>query len=210
MLINNTKIKICGIKTLAEIEIINKYPISYAGFIFADSKRQVSIDRVILMKDRLRNDIKKVGVFVNEKKEVINEVIEKCELDIIQLHGDETIDFCQKFNIEVWKSISVKNEKDIENGKKYSKYVDKILLDTFNEKLKGGSGKKFNWEIAKNLSKDFNIILAGGINKDNILEAINIVKPEIIDVNSGVEKNLIKNEEKIRELFEIIRRKDDE
>ena len=193
-------IKICGIKNIKEIEIINKYPVNYIGFIFADSKRQVTEDVVIEYRKRIRKDIKVVGVFVNENVENVNKLVHSCRLDIVQLHGNESNEYCKRILCKVWKSIAVSDESSLKIIDAY-KNVDGILLDTYHNGKSGGTGKVFSWNLVKNISKSNQIVLAGGLTPDNVVRAINTVKPQIIDVNSGVETNLNKDENKIRELF---------
>ncbi|MCT4687603.1 phosphoribosylanthranilate isomerase [Vallitalea sp.] len=193
-------IKICGIKNIEEIKIINKYPVSYVGFIFADSKRKVTEDKVIELSKHIREDIKVVGVFVNENVEYVNRLVHSCRLDIVQLHGNESNEYCKNICCKVWKSIAVSDESSIRIID-YYKDVDGILLDTYHNGKSGGTGKAFSWELVKKISKSNQIVLAGGLTPDNIVKAINIVKPQIIDVNSGVETNFNKNENKIRQLF---------
>lgn len=206
-IINNIpEVKICGIKTKEEIEIINRFEVSYIGFIFAKSKRQVSPERVKDIRKYLRNDIKVVGVFVDETSKNINNIINECKLDIIQLHGTESVDTCKNIIAPVWKSISVKDKKDIQIIDKYNSFVQGILLDTYHPTQKGGTGETFDWKVVRDLSDSHNIILAGGLNKDNIIKAINMVRPKIVDINSGVETNLIKDELKLKELFINLRR----
>lgn len=201
----NIKVKICGIKNEDEIKIINKFPVNYLGFIFAESKRKVFPIEVKKLRDLIRSDIEVVGVFLNQKIDFINETIKESNLQYVQLHGDETVDCCRKVKAKVWKTISVDEKGFVHNYKNYLSIVDGILLDTVVKGQKGGTGQVFNWEMAKNLSKEFKLILAGGLNPDNILEAINAVKPDIIDLNSGLETKLIKNEEKIATLFDRLK-----
>ncbi len=195
-----TKIKICGMRRVQDIEVINQYPISYVGFIFAKSKRQVDVEKVKKITKDLRSDIKKVGVFVNESVEKINEIVRECSLDIVQLHGDETDDDCKNVIAPVWKVISVKDKKSIEKINDYKNAVG-FLLDTYSKDERGGTGKVFYWDWVKGLSDDKFIILAGGLNPDNIENAIKTVKPQVVDVNSGVENDLYKDASKIEGLF---------
>lgn len=193
-------IKICGIKNIQEINIINKYPVNYIGFIFADSKRQVTEDKVIELRKHIRKDIKVVGVFVNENIEYVNKLVHSCRLNIVQLHGNESNGYCKKILCKVWKSIAVSDKSSLKIIDAY-KNVDGILLDTYHNGKSGGTGKVFSWNLVKNISKSNQIVLAGGLTPDNVVRAINTVKPQIIDVNSGVETNLNKDENKISELF---------
>ncbi|GKX29393.1 N-(5'-phosphoribosyl)anthranilate isomerase [Vallitalea longa] len=194
------EIKICGIKNIDEINIINEYPVNYIGFIFAPSKRQVTQEMVMKLRDNVRKNIKAVGVFVDEEVSRINELASTCKLDIVQLHGNENNEYCKKIKYPIWKSIAVSNKESLEAIDSY-KGIDGILLDTYYKGKKGGTGKIFNWHLVKNISKHNKVILAGGLKPENIIEAVDIVKPQIIDVNSGVETNIMKDENKIKELF---------
>lgn len=196
-----TTVKICGIKSKEEVEIINKFPISYMGLIFAPSKRQVTREKAIALRGQVRKDIQVVGVFVNDEIERINALVEDCKLQVVQLHGDETVDYCSKIRAKVWKSILVKDEESLKKIELYAPVVDGILLDTYSESEKGGTGKTFNWELVKGLTSRYPIILAGGLTPENVVDAIEAVRPQSIDMNSGLETNLIKDEEKIAKLF---------
>lgn len=194
------KVKICGLKRLEDINVVNKYPVDYIGFVFAPSKRRVSLEEAIELKAALNPSIKTVGVFVNEEPSVVNEIAAKCSLDIVQLHGDEDDEYIKNIKFPVWKSISVKDSnfyKEMELCTLSSGFV----LDTFSSDAKGGTGKAFNWDLVKDLSKDKFIILAGGLNSSNVLTAIEKVSPSIIDVSSGVEEQGFKNEFRIQEFL---------
>lgn len=201
----HTKIKICGIKTEDEITILNRYPIQYMGMIFAPSKRQVTIEKAEQLRKQVREDIKVVGVFVNEEAGKINEIIKRCNLQVVQLHGEESVDFCKDINAEVWKSISVKDEHSLKLVEAYAAVAQYILLDTYSDKAKGGTGKTFNWQLARGISKKHNIILAGGLTPENIVEAVQMVHPQVVDLNSGVETDLIKDETKVSKIFTVLK-----
>lgn len=197
------EIKICGIKNIQEIKIINKYPVCYIGFIFAKSKRQVTENDVKEMRKHIRQDIKVVGVFVDENIEYVNRIVHSCKLDIVQLHGNEDDEYCKMIHCKVWKSIAVKDESSIKMIDSYSDIAG-ILLDTYHKGKSGGTGKVFSWDLVKKISMSNHIILAGGLTPKNIVQAIDIVEPQVIDMNSGVETNLIKDEKKIKELINSI------
>ncbi|MCT4542543.1 MAG: phosphoribosylanthranilate isomerase [Vallitalea sp.] len=200
-----TKVKICGITTKKEISLINKYDIDYIGFVFAQSKRQVTVEQVIQLRKSLREYIKTVGVFVNHPIKEVNDIARKCGLDVCQLHGEEKQWECLEVNTEVWKSISIKDEKSIIELDKFKK-VNALVLDTYVKGEKGGTGKNFNWELAKGLSTKYKIALAGGLNPTNVEDAIEIVRPQIIDVSSGVETNGKKDESKIKTFVRRVKR----
>lgn len=201
------KVKICGLKRLEDINIVNKYPVDYIGFVFAPSKRRVSLEEAIELKSALNPSIKTVGVFVNEEPSVVNEIAAKCSLDIVQLHGDEDNEYIKNIKFPVWKSISVKDSnfyKEMELCTLSSGFV----LDTYSNDAKGGTGKVFNWDLVKDVSKDKFIILAGGLNSSNVSTAIEKVSPSIIDVSSGVEEQGFKNEFKIQEFLRKVKNYD--
>ncbi len=200
-----TKIKICGIKTAEEVALINRYPITYMGLIFAPSKRQVTPETARMLRGLLKPEISAVGVFVNEAAETVNELVLSCNLQVVQLHGDESVDYCRQMKAKVWKSISVKDEESLKAVETYAPYVDAILLDTYSDGQTGGTGKSFNWDLVKSLSEKYPIILAGGLAPDNVVTAINTVHPQVVDLNSGLETNLIKDPQKVALLFENLK-----
>ncbi len=200
----NAKIKICGLKSVDDVIKINDFAIDYVGFVFAKSKRNVSAKTALEMKNVLRKDIKTVGVFADMTFEEVKKIADFVDLDVVQLHSAEDDDFCSGFNDRtVWKSISVSDSNPEIKAKNY-KNVDGFLLDTYTKDLRGGSGKTFKWDLAANFSKKYFTILAGGLGEDNIIEAFNAVKPNVIDLSSSVETDGIKDYNKIKSLMRRI------
>ncbi|MDQ2086795.1 phosphoribosylanthranilate isomerase [Herbivorax sp. ANBcel31] len=207
-----TKVKICGLRREEDVEYVNRYLPEYIGFIFAKSRRRISIEFAGKLKKSLLPDIKTVGVFVNEDLLKVSETAYDLELDCIQLHGDETYEYVEnlkkklkeKKEIEVWKAIRVKDGDSIKKMSCYN--VDAFVLDAYIEGIYGGVGKTFDWEIAKQAKKIGKIILAGGLNTGNISEAIKEVKPFAVDVSSGVETNKYKDEKKIKDFIESVKK----
>lgn len=190
------KLKICGLRCPEDIEAVNKYDeISYAGFIFAEkSPRYVSPDAAAELIKRLRRDIIPVGVFVNTPIAEVNIIAARTGISIVQLHSSETNEDCRMAARPVWKAFSVK---DTPPDLSAFPYAMGYLLDTYSEDARGGTGKSFNWELARGLCGKNFIILAGGLNPDNIAQAASIVRPAVLDVNSGVETELKKDPAKI-------------
>ena len=196
------KIKICGLKRLEDIEIVNKYRPDYKGFVFADTKRKVSHELARQLKDKLDPEIISVGVFVDAPKEEITELFENGTIEMAQLHGLESEDYIKDLKamtdnrLIVIKAIEMSQDTDL---LKYdSSNADYLLLDSGK-----GSGKTFDWRlIRKDLKKDF--FLAGGLNKDNVTQAIEEFEPYAVDLSSSLEVNGFKNEDKIKEIMEII------
>ena len=196
------KIKICGIKRFEDIEIVNKYKPDYIGFVFADTKRKVSHELAMQLKDKLDPEITSVGVFVDAPKEEIIDLFENGTIEIAQLHGLENEDYIKDLKAMTDNKLIVINaiemSKDTDLLEYDSSNADYLLLDSGK-----GSGKTFDWRlIRKDLKKDF--FLAGGLNKDNISQAIEEFEPYAVDLSSSLEVNGFKNEDKIKEIMEII------
>lgn len=205
------KIKICGIRRPEDIEIVNEFLPDYIGFILVPaSKRYVSPEKIVELKKNLDPRIKTVGVVVNESVEKLGEIRKICGLDVIQLHGEESPEFCKELGGRIWKAIRVKDEDCVEILEKYAEYTELLLLDTYVEGTHGGTGQAFDWDLIDFLSADYNIGLAGGITRENAALAKKKVEPELIDVASGSETNEVKDREKIKDIIQIIRGKRNE
>jgi phosphoribosylanthranilate isomerase len=177
--------KICGITNLDDANVAVENGASAIGFIFYEkSPRTISINNAKSISKHLPKTIARVGVFVNHEKDFIHEAISKVPLDMIQLHSDETPDFCNQFDVPILKALRIKNEASLSIMDQYDVAV--FLLDTFSNDQYGGTGETFDWSV---LNRKFKtpIILSGGLNPENILDAIDAVNPSAVDVNSGVE-----------------------
>ncbi|MEN8905869.1 MAG: phosphoribosylanthranilate isomerase [Clostridiales bacterium] len=197
------KVKICGIKKIEEIKYLNNLLPDYVGFVFAESKRKISIDTAKILIDKLDKRIKKVGVFVNEKLVNVLHKVETLKLDVIQLHGDEDYNYIKSlkdYNVEIWKALRISEKTDFSILGSY-KEVDAFLLDTYSKESFGGTGKLFDWDLAMKAKKYGKVILAGGLNPDNVGKAIKRVDPYIVDVSSGVENQEGKDEYKIKKFI---------
>jgi phosphoribosylanthranilate isomerase len=196
--------KICGITNLSDAQAAAVHGASAIGFIFYEkSSRAISIEDAKFISRHLSNDISKVGVFVNHDKAFIEKAIRSVSLNIIQLHGDETPGFCKQFEVPVLKALRIKDKASLSVIDQYN--VAGFLLDTFSTKQYGGTGETFDWSLL-NGKLETSIILSGGLNPDNILDAIDSVNPAAIDVNSGVEISPGKKDhQKINLLFENLK-----
>ena len=183
------KIKICGITNVEDANWVANLGADYLGLIFAkDSKRKVSLDNAKEITAAVPPYIKKVGLFINEEPKVVDKMLTLCKLDVLQFHGEETPGYCSQFKgrAEIIKGFRMKDEQSLNQISQYD--VDFYLLDAFVEGEWGGTGKTFNWELAlkaKELGRP--IFLAGGLNPENVAEAIKKVQPYAVDVASGVE-----------------------
>ena len=196
--------KICGITNLSDAQAAAVHGASAIGFIFYEkSSRAISIEDAKFISRHLSNNISKVGVFVNHDKAFIEEAIRFVSLNIIQLHGDETPGFCNQFDVPVLKALRIKDKASLSVMDQYN--VAGFLLDTFSTKQYGGTGETFDWSLL-NGKLETPIILSGGLNPDNILDAIDSVNPAAIDVNSGVEISPGKKDhQKINLLFKNLK-----
>ena len=179
--------KICGITNLDDANVAVENGASAIGFIFYEkSPRTISINNAKSISKHLPKTIARVGVFVNHEKDLIRLAISEVPLDMIQLHGDETPDFCNQFDVPILKTLRIKNEASLSVMDQYDVAV--FLLDTFSNDQYGGTGETFDWSV---LNRKFKtpIILSGGLNSENILDAIDAVNPSAVDVNSGVESS---------------------
>jgi len=199
------KVKICGITNYKDAMAAIDMGADLLGFNFyPESPRYVFVEKAAEIINRLPAFIDVAGVFVNAGLEQIREVMDRCQLNWIQLHGDESPQFFESFfslNIKTMKAIRVKDASDIERADTF--FTDAVLLDAFRNEKYGGTGEKFNWNIVGHINK--RVFLAGGINPDNAAEAVK-VGVYGIDVCSGIEAEPgRKDHKKMKKLFDNIR-----
>ena len=197
-----TRVKICGITNLEDALTAVEAGADALGFVFyAASPRHIFPEQATRIISQLPPFVQTVGLFVNEEATAVNEVAALCRLDLVQLHGDESADYCQQISRRVLKAFRVRSLTCLDPIKDYR--VAGYLLDTFSPSFYGGTGTSFNWEIATEAVKRHQrIILAGGLTPDNVAEAIRQVGPYGVDVSSGVEAGPGKKDrEKVREFI---------
>ncbi|HWL26341.1 MAG TPA: phosphoribosylanthranilate isomerase [Ureibacillus sp.] len=194
-------VKICGLKEVEHVKTAVSSGASFIGFMFAPSKRQITIEHAAQLAKVVPPHVKKVGVFVNPTEQQVHEAVEKVGLDFVQYHGDETSAFIQKLGYPSIKAFSIRAYEDVEKASKYN--VDYYLFDAPGTDFAGGSGHVFDWSLLDQLaiSKD-RVILAGGLNSQNVHQAIEQVNPIGVDVSSGVESDGSKDSNLIRQFIE--------
>jgi len=192
------KVKVCGMTSLKDALVAVEGGADAVGFIFyKKSPRSVTMKTVREIVLELPPFVDTVGVFVDETAEQVNKIADYCNLDIIQLHGDESPTYCKKIRRKVIKAFRIK---DMQSVKKISNFqVSGFLLDTFSEKLHGGTGKVFDWNLALPAKKFGPVIMAGGLTPNNVQQAVRQIRPYGVDVCSGVESEPgIKDHKKVR------------
>lgn len=198
------KVKICGITTTDMAKTVAQAGADFVGFVFAPSKRQITAEAASKITAQLPNDIKKIGVFVNETKENICQIAETVGLDYIQLHGDEPASFADSLPYPVIKAFSID---DVTDDILQTYPCDYLLIDSPPSTYRGGSGTTFNWETLKKHHIPMEkLILAGGLSIDNVRDAKTNVNPAGVDVSSGVETTGVKDPEKIRQFISLAKK----
>lgn len=219
------KVKMCGISKVETIPAVVEAQPDYMGLVFAPSKRQVTVDQAKILVSELHkqyanrynrnviqwsNDvvqefIKTVGIFVNETLDNLVTIATEVNLDAVQLHGDEDEAFIQSLkertNVEVWKAVQIRSAADAE--KWIDSSADMLLFDAYHKDERGGTGEVFDWSSLDEFERPF--MLAGGIDSTNVARAIRTVRPYGIDISSGIEKEGVKDNEKIKAFTNIVR-----
>lgn len=201
-----TRIKICGLKRREDISYVNEYRPDYIGFVFfPKSSRYVTPAKAKELKKILHPDIRSVGVFVDEDIDSILKLCTEHVIDLIQLHGNEDEDDIRRLksftDIPVIKAIRVQNSEQLLAAENLP--CDYLLLDTFVKDLYGGSGKTFDRTLIPKDYREF--FLAGGLNAQNIADAIRECHPYCVDLSSSVEINGYKDADKIKEMIDIVK-----
>ena len=201
-----TEVKICGITNREDAMTAVRAGADAIGFIFyARSSRCVSPDRVREINLRLPGKLCRVGVFVDQEAEEVKRVFRFCKLDFIQLHGKESPDYCGLFSPAVLiKAVAIRGEADLDSLSHYP--VRAILLDAYDPLKPGGTGRTCDWNLARRAREKHRIILAGGLNPENILAALEAVSPWAVDIGSGVEAHPGKKDpQKVKELVAVVK-----
>ena len=191
-----TKVKICGISTKEAVETAVSAGADYIGFVFAPSKRQVTLEQAIGLAKYIPNYIQKVGVFVSPSRVELLEAIEKVGLDLIQVHGQVADDLFEDLPCASIQAVQVDGEGHVPNSR-----ADYLLFDA----PVAGSGQTFDWGQLDTTELAQPFFIAGGLNEDNVEEAIQHFTPYAEDVSSGVETDGQKDHEKIRRFIERVK-----
>jgi len=199
------RIKICGITTLEAALAAVEAGADALGFVFAPSKRKVEPETVKHICSVIPALVSRVGVFVNSSPQDVKCCMETCSLNTLQFHGEETPEYLRHFdNCSTIKAISVKNRNFVEMIRSYPKST--LLLDAYHPHYKGGSGQAFDWSLLNEIPANISFLLAGGLNPENVTEALRVVRPYGLDISSGVETKGQKDPHKIYAFINQVRR----
>jgi phosphoribosylanthranilate isomerase len=222
---NLTNVKICGIRDEQTLRDMAGLPVQYVGFVFAPSKRQVTAEQAARMHAVSRGIAmqggqppRTVGVFVNPTLEQLTEVMQQVPLDVVQLHGLETAEFCRevgkRFGVEVWRALAA-DEPAGESASAagpacladYEGAVSTVLIDTAG----GGTGRTFRWDLIPSYQErarrhGLRLFVAGGLTPDNVSELLAAHSPDGVDISSGVETRGTKDIKKMAAFAERVNR----
>jgi phosphoribosylanthranilate isomerase len=182
-----TKVKICGITSVADGLAAAEAGADMIGLMFYDgSPRHITLPQAVAIVRALPPFVLRVGVFVNPEPAQVLEAISACGLNLLQFHGDEDSDFCTQFGVMSMKAIRVQNQESLAALGNF--HTEAFLLDAYSKSGLGGTGEKFNWDLAVEAQKFGKpIFLAGGLTPENVADAVKQVRPFAVDVSSGVE-----------------------
>jgi len=214
-----TKVKICGIQTVGDALLAAQHGADFIGMVFVPNRRRlVPVSRaqeiVKSVRARLENPPQMVGLFADASIETVNHIVTTCDLNLVQLCGQESLQYCRQTNVPALKVIHVSEKPQSTESvialsrriRDYSEHGHMITLDRMIGGLQGGTGLAFDWGTATQLSGwGLNFLLAGGLTPDNVTEAIKIVNPWGVDVSSGVETDNVKDPAKIKHFIANVR-----
>ncbi len=206
------RVKICGITRPDQGKAIASLGANALGFICVPaSPRYVTAMQIQAVRELLSDNVERIGVFANSPIAEINRIVADAGLTGVQLHGDESPDFCAQLrqvlpDVEIIKALRVKNAQALKQLDIYTSYVDTLLLDAYDPQQLGGTGKTLDWQTLQAFNPKCSWLLAGGLTPDNIIDALSQVKPNGIDLSSGVERSPgDKDLSKVSQLFEQLK-----
>jgi phosphoribosylanthranilate isomerase len=207
--LNTVKVKICGLTRAEDVKASVTAGADVIGFVFTKSPRRISINTAIRLSGYVPNGVLRVGLFLDQDRSEIDRVLDSVPLDILQFHGRETEQQCSVFNLPWLKAVAMDNAGSAKLAETEYPGALGLLLDSHTAGKRGGSGKVFDWSLSAPLSKP--VWLAGGLNAENVGQAIRTVRPYAVDVSSGVESAPgIKDSTRISNFIKAVREVEDE
>ncbi|MDO4168110.1 MAG: phosphoribosylanthranilate isomerase [Eubacteriales bacterium] len=208
-----TKIKVCGLRRMEDVDYVNVWKPDYIGFILAEGfRRQITPAQAERLAERLDTQIQRVGVFVNQPVAFVSDLLDRGIIQWAQLHGEEDETYiqslreaCQNRGCQagILKAVRVRTAEDIRQAQGYT--ADYLLLDAWSAKGAGGNGKTFDWSLINQVNRPF--FLAGGLGPDNVAEAIRTVRPYGVDASSSLETDGYKDLDKVKQFITAARGK---
>jgi len=216
-----TRIKIDGIKKEEQALAAAEAGVDFIGMVFAHSPRQVTpaqAEKITAALKKSGATVEVVGVFVNAHVGTVNRIAERCNLDWVQLSGDEPWEYCRELARPVIQVIRLSRNQKAEQVCKDLAYGTKLLnkqkhiflIDSNIKGRYGGTGRKFDWKLAVPIAREFPVIVAGGLTPGNVAEAIRVISPWGVDVSTGVETKGVKDMEKIKKFIKAVRGADEQ
>lgn len=182
---NGVLVKICGLTRANDVEAAVSAGANAIGFVFTASPRRVSIDRAVQLAGYVPEGVLRVGLFLNQDKLEVEQVVNSVPLDVLQFHGSESEQECSVFGLPWLKAVAMADAASAMQAERDYPGAMGLLLDSHSAGKRGGSGKVFDWSLSRPVAKP--VWLAGGLNAGNVAEAIQVVRPFAVDVSSGVE-----------------------
>jgi phosphoribosylanthranilate isomerase len=181
-------VKVCGITNPEDARLATRSGADAVGLVFAESPRKLSVEKAREIAATLPDGLLKVGVFVDEEPEEVLQIVHEVGLDYAQLHGDEspeTVTFLRGEGVKVIKALRVRDVDSLGMMDEYE--ADLFLLDAWSEKARGGTGERFDWELAKSYGGRGNILVSGGLTPENVREAVRYFEPYGVDASNSLE-----------------------
>ena len=202
---NKVRIKICGLTRTQDVQSAVIAGADALGFVlYAPSPRAVTSSQASELIQAVPAFVTTVALFVNETAIEVERVLKECPFDLLQFHGDESPEYCRQFNRPYMKAIRVRSAQDIHDAVQQYPDAKALLLDAYVENLPGGTGQAFDWRLIPQLSVPW--VLAGGLNANNVADALIQVQPYAVDISGGVEASKgIKDEQKIKDFINEVR-----
>lgn len=206
---NRVKVKICGLTRAEDVRAATEAGADAVGFVFADSPRRISIETAARLSRYVPGGVLRVGLFMDQPRAEIEQVVRSVPLDMLQFHGAETEQQCVLFKLPWLKAVAMQDAGSIERAERDFPRAEGLLLDSHAKGRRGGSGERFDWSLSRPSAK--RIWLAGGLNADNVAEAIRVFRPFAVDVSSGVESAPgIKDAARISDFIRAVRAAENE
>lgn len=201
---SRVRVKICGLTRVEDVESVIEAGADAVGFVFTRSPRRISAETAVALVNYVPKGVLRVGLFLNQDRSEIGQVVNSVPLDVLQFHGSETEQECSAFDLPWLKAVAMESAESARQAEMDFPNAMGLLLDSHTAGKRGGSGKVFDWSLSRPLSKP--VWLAGGLNTDNVTQAIRIVRPFAVDVSSGVEVSPgIKDANKVMAFINAVR-----